>query len=216
MNFSPISYKITPELDKQTGIFELDFTEEFLNHGIVPLEPSDIPFEPITNRISGETKRKVYNIRENESPTGRFFHDYINQELITKLISSSEATVRFFNQKWPLNCTSEPDCIPRFIKGNISVTNQLILDTEYVKMSPHIDNRFAFGILILNLKDNTNSTAFYKRYQEHGEPFYYAPTEFGKGIFFLNSENSTHSIHNTANNRIISLTTCQIMLKNHR
>ena len=82
-------------------------------------------------------------------------------------------------------------------------------------MAPHVDNRFVFGILILNLKNNASSTNFYKRYEEQKAPSYTAPTEFGKGVFFLNSENATHSITNSANNRIVSFTTYQVLLKNY-
>ena len=73
MTFSPITYKIDEYSHKQTGIFELDFTRELELYGITPFSPDRLPFSPTTNRISRETRRKSYRIKNEDTNISKFF-----------------------------------------------------------------------------------------------------------------------------------------------
>ena len=87
-----------------------------------------------------------------------------------------------------------------FLKQNIGVIYFGVKDSPGYKMEPHHDNRGIFGNIIINLKDNIDSTVFYN-YQRIGNlenSSYIGSNEADKGVFFLNSENTLHSVTNSS------------------
>ena len=68
-------------------------------------------------------------------------------------------------------------------------------NTPGFSLGRHFDNRFVFANFILNLVDNPVSTKFYD-YTQNNKLIYEAPKEKGKGVFFLNYENTCHSYIN--------------------
>ena len=74
-------------------------------------------------------------------------------------------------------------------RGSVSILS----DKPNYVMIPHFDNRLIFGVLIINLIDNKDSTKF-----ENG---YTSPTKKGTGIFMINN-NDFHSIQVTENRLI--------------
>jgi hypothetical protein len=70
---------------------------------------------------------------------------------------------------------------------------RILSDKPKYIMDSHFDNRLIFGVLIINLIDNTDSTEF-----ENG---YKAPTKKGTGIFMMNN-NDLHRIQVTTDRLI--------------
>lgn len=81
--------------------------------------------------------------------------------------------------------------LSNFIFPSFKETGEVLKDKEGFKMSPHIDNRFIFGVLIINLQDNPIRSGTYFTDLEYG-----GPTQKGTGIFMLNNWNTRHSISN--------------------
>ena len=81
--------------------------------------------------------------------------------------------------------------LSKFVWPSFKETGEVLQDKEGFKMSPHIDNRFIFGVLIINLQDNPagSGTKFIDMDWE-------GPTEKGTGVFMLNNWNTRHSITN--------------------
>ena len=101
---------------------------------------------------------------------------------------------------------SDLPLLDRMWKGRLKTLNWpnddlvTLVDKPGFEMANHTDNRFVLGVLIINLIDNPqgSSTNF---------PMlkYSSPTEKGTGVFFLNHDNTLHSIKQPGpENRIIS------------
>ena len=77
----------------------------------------------------------------------------------------------------------------------------LKLDNKGFTMGRHIDNRNTKWTLILNLRDNADSTTFNLGEQFHGSRYEidrdyveYGPKKRGSGVFYFNHEDVLHSI----------------------
>jgi hypothetical protein len=112
-------------------------------------------------------------------------------KIINDVYESNEDAMRII---WPLPMIKYKNMY-EFIKQNSIITTQIFMDTPGFSLGPHFDNRFVFANFILNLSDNPVSTKFYD-YTCNYKLIYEAPKEKGKGIFFLNYENSCHSYKN--------------------
>ncbi len=71
-------------------------------------------------------------------------------------------------------------------KGNYS----LLVDKPGFNMPAHVDNRFVLGVLIINLQDNPVGSGTFFTHLDYG-----GPIKKGTGVFFLNHENTSHSIN---------------------
>lgn len=85
-----------------------------------------------------------------------------------------------------------------FLTDFIEVCPMVLKDKHTFKLDRHIDNRFVFGNLILNLTDNNNSTKFYQ--QHNNNILWEGPNKKGDGFLFLNTETTEHSYHNNTEN----------------
>jgi hypothetical protein len=75
------------------------------------------------------------------------------------------------------------------------------------QLGMHFDCRNCFADLITNLIDNNSSTKFYD-YRKNNRLIYEAPMKKGKGVVWLNCENTLHSYKNdTELDRYVVLTT---------
>lgn len=77
---------------------------------------------------------------------------------------------------------------------------RILSDKPNYIMTPHFDNRLIFGVLIINLIDNIDSTEFQNGYK--------SPTKKGTGIFMMNN-NDYHKIQVTAD-RLIGYQTLSV------
>ena len=90
------------------------------------------------------------------------------------------------------------------IKKCSNFYTRIVKDDHGLDMGPHIDNSFVIGNMILNLIDNKVGTKFYS----HGtDKTFVAPKEKNKGIFFLNTPGSLHSIKNDSHQTRYTLNT---------
>lgn len=85
-------------------------------------------------------------------------------------------------------------------KWNDSGSVRILSDKPNYIMTSHFDNRLIFGVLLINLIDNVDSTEF-----ENG---YKAPTKKGTGIFMMNN-NDFHRIQVTTD-RLIGYQTLSV------
>ena len=99
-----------------------------------------------------------------------------------------------------------------FLEKNIRVISSISMDSPGFELPKHFDNRKVFGNFILNLVDNPNSTKFYD-YRKNDKLIYEAPKEKGKGVFFVNYENTFHSYKNDSTiNRYVHISSLNLIL----
>jgi hypothetical protein len=103
---------------------------------------------------------------------------------------------KIFHDRWVTNAED--------IKKCSNFYTRIVKDDHGLDMGPHLDNSFVIGNIILNLIDNKVGTKFYS----HGtDKTFIAPKEKNKGIFFLNTPGSLHSIKNDSNQTRYTLNT---------
>lgn len=94
-----------------------------------------------------------------------------------------------------------------FIRRRCDVLYRLINDEPGYKMHNHFDNRSVLGNIFINLTDNKGvATTFVNTFTNGNHSVldnqtnihYKGPEEKNKGIFFLNSSDTYHGIHNNS------------------
>jgi hypothetical protein len=159
----------------------------------------DIPVEYIKDELNYlQIKQNSRNCFDNEKLKEikiQLLLESFSKENLYKIIANIyESNENEIGKLWPLAKFKYKN-IYEFIKENTIITTQIFMDTPGFSLGPHFDNRFVFSNFILNLVDNPISTKFYD-YTRNYKLIYEAPKEKGKGIFFLNYENSCHSYKN--------------------
>jgi hypothetical protein len=159
----------------------------------------DIPVEYIQCESNYATikehSRNCFNNNKLEQNKIQSLLESFSNENLYKIINDVyEFNENIMGKTWPL-ATNKYKNMYEFVKNNTLVTTQIFMDTPGFSLGPHFDNRFVFSNFILNLVDNPVSTKFYD-YTQNYKLIYEAPKEKGKGIFFINYENSCHSYIN--------------------
>lgn len=156
--------------------------------------------ENINNKGEKFTEGRFrYNVNflDNSSNSNSLYNPSYILNKITSTVTDNGNTKRLYpaynNSKYNFS-------MKEYLTSKLGVIYFGVKDNPKFKMEPHFDNRGIFGNLIINLKDNTDGTSFYN-YSLKGNletKSYCGPTEKGKGVFFLNSEETLHSVENTS------------------
>lgn len=81
-----------------------------------------------------------------------------------------------------------------------------ILDKPGFGQGPHIDNRFVLWAGVINLQNNSTTTKFYYKIDEHNyTPWYSSSGKKWTGTFWLNTENTWHGLPDVTDDRKIIL-----------
>ena len=107
-----------------------------------------------------------------------------NTTILEKYIQGDISNIEEVRQMWMKS-------LSKFRMPKFKDVGVVIQDGEGFDMSPHIDNRHVFGVLIINLEDNPEGSG--TRFLELG---YEGPVLKGTGVFMLNNWNTTHAITN--------------------
>jgi hypothetical protein len=158
----------------------------------------DIPVEYIKDELNyvtiKENYRNCFNNKLGENKIKPLLESFSNENLYKIINDVYEFNENIMGKIWPL-ATNKYKNMYEFVKDNTTIATQIFMDTPGFSLGPHFDNRFIFANFILNLVDNPVSTKFYD-YTQNYKLIYEAPKEKGKGIFFINYENSYHSYKN--------------------
>jgi len=110
----------------------------------------------------------------------------------------------YFYKLFPLE---DKKVIPSdFIRRRCNVLYRIINDEPGYKMHNHFDNRSVLGNIFVNLTDNKGvSTTFVNTFtngnhsviDKNTNIHYVGPDQKNKGIFFLNTSDTYHGIHNS-------------------
>ena len=187
-----LTIKSTPVYDNipiwETSLIGVDTTLERI---IKAIELQGTVFE------NGRKRLAIGNNNNSEFSNLNFF----NPDYILEVISTILEKDKTIGKLYPAyNRETYNYSLYNFLKQNIGVIYFGVKDSPGYKMEPHYDNRGIFGNIILNLQDNKDSTVFYN-YNRVGNletSSYEGPSEVNKGVFFLNSENTLHSVKNTS------------------
>jgi hypothetical protein len=105
--------------------------------------------------------------------------------------------------------------IPIPIARQLQVYSSLVTDLVGYKMDQHIDNRSVYAAGYLNVFDNesltvvsSNKKTFFGKTKESQ---YRAPGKKGRGIIWLNTENSWHWVNKVSQDRKIIMLSFQIV-----
>jgi len=160
-------------------------------------ELNELQWKSGDNNLETGTKRQiieVYNVPEDEkTPFMKEIEQLTEKQNIIKILQE------IFNQNSEIIYRNYPFDRSKYInfssylEKQIQVDPYLVKDAEEYELPNHVDNRFTFGNIIINLVSNKSTTSFYKEIDSL-EPWYTSPQEQGKGTLFLNTENSVHNI----------------------
>lgn len=110
----------------------------------------------------------------------------------------------FFYTQYPIQ---DKGHLPsEFIKKRCSIAFNIMKDEPGYKMHNHFDNRAVFGNIFLNLTDNIDvSTTFVNTFTNYNQSVidkdtnihYKAPDKKNEGMFFMNTSDTYHGIHNS-------------------
>ena len=172
-------YINTNKVYKNYPIWEVDLTD-FDYSTLDSLEWKSMN----TNLYESET-RSMIRLPENYKINNHLFKELDN-------LFSEPSNLQKLYQNYPYD--KEKYKLPSdYLKTYLTIGFTLIRDNTTFNLESHVDNRFVFGNILINLNDNIDSTFFYKNHQDR-EVIYKAPKNKGKGVFFLNSEETFHSI----------------------
>jgi len=144
--------------------------------------------------IKKQSRNNFNNNKLGESKIQSLLESFSNENLYKIINDVYESNEDIMGRIWPIPKFKYKNMY-EFVKDTTKITTQIFMDTPEFSLAPHFDNRFVFANFILNLTDNPVSTKFYD-YTQNYKLIYEAPKEKGKGIFFLNYENTCHSYIN--------------------
>ena len=188
-----MDYKII--FDKNTSkygsIIELDFTEEFKNFDINVKETES---HDKTESVLYQSHLREYLTPYKGSDLDLFANKHLNLDLFARVYNSIDLSAqKRITGYWPWQNFGF-ESIDKFVNKYFNHGVSFIKDNAGFYMGVHTDNRLVVGNAIINLTDNADSTKFYYSVQEPHNIVYEAPKERGKGVFFLNNEETAHSI----------------------
>jgi hypothetical protein len=105
--------------------------------------------------------------------------------------------------------------IPDPIANRLAIYVSLITDLKGYQMDQHLDNRSVYAAGYLNIFDNESLTVVssVKKnfFGKTKETQYHAPGKKGRGVIWLNTENSRHWVNKVSQDRKILMMSFQIV-----
>lgn len=158
--------------------------------------------------VSYGEERKEY--KENLIPEFQnWYNTFKNENNILELLGdlfNEKENNEFFFKQYPIE---DKGIVPSdFITRRCGVLYRIINDEPGYKMHNHFDNRAVFGNIFLNLTENKGvSTTFVNTFTNGNHSIldsetkihYRAPDAKNEGIFFMNTSDTYHGIHNNTN-----------------
>ena len=173
-------------------IFELDFREYFEKNNINYDEydalddnhhnwDSKLPFSKL--RVSyKEGDVSMHPIRTMTAELATW-------ELLDKMVNHDKHTQEKFLRLWPFRSA---DTHLEWFNQSLNGGGGINFDMKGFSLHKHVDNRFIFGNIIINLEDNEDNTTFWNSNGQ--EMTYKASGEKGMGTLFINCEHTLHQI----------------------
>ena len=172
-------YINTNKVYKNYPIWEVDLTD--FDYSTL----DNLEWKSMNTNLYESERRSMIRLPENYKINNHLFKELDN-------LFSEPSNLQKLYQNYPYD--KEKYKSPSdYLKTYLTIGFTLIRDNTTFSLESHVDNRFVFGNILINLNDNIDSTFFYKNHQDR-EVIYKAPKKKGKGVFFLNSEETFHSI----------------------
>jgi len=176
---------------KYGSIVELDFTKEidFTDQDLLDADTVEIE-----KSVLYQSDLRQYIEPHNGSKLDNFANNHLNANLFANVYDSLDPQgQKRITSYWPWQNFGFEN-IKQFTDKYFNHGVSFIKDNPGFLMGVHTDNRVVVANAIINLTDNSNSTKFYYSVQEPHNVIYEGPKEKGKGVFFLNNEETAHSI----------------------
>jgi len=170
-------------------VFDVDFSESFIRYNI-----SKDLLQGLETSQTGDYELNQGSLRQVIQASyiyalTKFIRNEINAKKLAEMISYDDKTLSSFYISYPYD-KQKFSTLEDFFNVSVKFVSQAVQDFKGFGLTPHYDNRFVLGNVIINLENNIDSTKFYL----DGEVYHIGPKEFGKGVFFLNHHNTLHSI----------------------
>jgi hypothetical protein len=176
---------------KYGSIVELDFTEDI---DFTDQDLSDSEKVVIEESVLYQSELREYIKPHSGSKLDSFAKNLLNGDLFANVYDSLNLEgQKRITSYWPWQNFGFEN-IKQFTDKYFNTGVSFIKDNPGFRMGVHTDNRVVVANAIINLTDNSNSTKFYYSVQEPHNVIYEGPKEKGKGVFFLNNEETAHSI----------------------
>jgi len=166
-----------------------DYTQEQMdNSGLLSVFPVwqvddfDLPeLDFVKGETKGYPKRHHLDIRSDPGQTNDFCEQWIKQykKIISEISDTQDQDLLvLLDQIWK----------DQFKNVYVNEEIEFTCDIPGFQMGIHFDNRNVVAVLIINLKDNLEGSTYFDQLD------YTAPGKKHSGVFFLNHNNTTHSI----------------------
>ena len=176
---------------KYGSIVELDFTEDI---DFTDQDLSDSEKVVIEESVLYQSELREYIKPHSGSKLDSFAKNLLNGDLFANVYDSLNLEgQKRITSYWPWQNFGFEN-IKQFTDKYFNTGVSFIKDNPGFRMGVHTDNRVVVANAIINLTDNSNSTKFYYSVQEPHNVIYEGPKEKRKGVFFLNNEETAHSI----------------------
>lgn len=160
-------------------------------------ELNKLPWQNGTNNLEVTTKRQIIDLKEipetNKTPSIGLLEQLTSKEtIINELQVLFDQNSDMFYKHYPFD-TRKYGTFSGYLDKQLHITSYLVKDTTEYELANHVDNKFTFGNIIINLVENKDTTSFY-RDVDSKEPCYTSTQEQGKGVLFINTERTVHNI----------------------
>jgi len=164
---------------------------------ISPQELNNLPWGSNRNNLEVDNKRQVVDLKylsENYKTTSIHSIERLTskESVISKLQELFDQDNEMFYNLYPFD-RNRYTTFSSYLEKQLYVASYLVKDGAEYELTNHVDNRFTFGNIIINLVKNENTTAFYEGINTK-TPWYTSSQDQGKGVLFINSERTVHNI----------------------
>lgn len=160
-------------------------------------ELSNLPWENNINNLEVSSKRQIIDLKylpENNKTTSIRLIEHLTckESVIKELQELFNQDNDTFYRLYPFDRNNYAS-FSSYLEKQLYVAPYLVRDITEYELSNHVDNRFTFGNIIINLVRNISTTSFYQGIDSK-DPWYTSSQDQGKGVLFINSERTIHNI----------------------
>lgn len=172
-------------------VFDVDFTDTIQKYFTDVSDLTEELFQPMAGKLTQDNLRQTISLYKlQDTSYYSFFKDNITTGLISDMVNYNEETTKKFNILYPyMNFPS----VQEFLNSFVSIGGMICFDKKGFHLNKHVDNRFIMGSFVINVQDNEDVTKFHVS-KDNDYCYHVGPKEFGKGVFFFNTEETHHSI----------------------
>lgn len=172
-------------------VFDIDILEDLYNIGWSEEYFKNTDASKFKTNLAQPNTRSVLDLTDySDGVCNSIYNNIFSYDNIVRILQYDDQVYDRFFRLYPFRDNHD---LLSFCKSYFNVHCCVTFDQTTYKLGKHVDNRLIIGNFIINLRDNDDSTKFWLSTYST-DSYYTAPTKKGTGVFFLNTEQTTHSI----------------------